>query len=204
MLRAIAVAHGGVETTGAEERQDADRHHQRGSRAHHQSAADGERADPKHLRLAAGDGIRIERFVGRFDHVHRGLRHTTVCMARFRCFSNAKIGDVSTLPTKYGAIARFEVEPASLQQQERRAGEEIEVRGERAVRQVVDVLEPGALDELEEVLAIVEHRVLRRLQPGPAIAEQTERGAVEARHFDDHVPPGFSTRCAVRRLRSGS
>src|SRR5262245_47971448 len=56
-----------------------------------------------------------------------------------------------------------EVESFAAQHFERGAGEEVEERGERAVWQILDDLEPGGTDAVEQSRTIVQNGVLRRL-----------------------------------------
>src|SRR5438552_13074236 len=84
-----------------------------------------------------------------------------------------------------------EIEAPTAPEPEGGPGEEVEVRGERAVGEIVHHAEPRRFDYPEKRLATVEHRVLGRLEPRPAVAIEAERQAVQAGHLDHQASSGL-------------
>ncbi len=92
----------------------------------------------------------------------------------------ASSGASEHLPGEVGHDRPLQVESAASSSRNDHAGEQVEVSRERAVRQVIDHFEPGAARHRQEMRAIEEHSVLRRLQPRPAIAEPARTSGCRA------------------------
>ncbi len=140
---------------------------------------------------------------------HDGLRQTTVCMARFSCRSNSSSGRAAPGRRSTGRSPASRLSPRPFKQLKRGAGEQIEVGGERAVRQVVDDLEAGALDERAADASRSSSTVCcGACSPGQRLPNQRKVRAVEPRHLDDQrgrpasAPAAPSAGCAADRSRA--